>query len=176
MNNIFEARIDTSASGTGLVIPQIQVDRPVVRYTLGGQTVAYPLTPTTDANDTTPLALGGDDFLGVKIIGALQGDGKQVITGQQDNFSKVNFTDIDAEIRKNAYNFMRNTPSGTVVSGVKYVNGDFTLTQRDIDTGKYNTLLVQGNLTIADDINIEKKQLGIIVLNPKGDNVLSLNG
>ena len=144
----------------------IQVS-PYISYTLWNQLISYILSPSEWALNQDPIPYSEAVFYGLKVVGALQWQWKQTVTGQQDNFSDITKIEIRKNIRKNASDLTQGMSNGQVLNGVKYVSGDYTLDTASIN---YETLVVEGDLTI--DQNIETN-LGIIVLD--GDIILENN-
>ncbi|MGE4444873.1 MAG: hypothetical protein AB7E37_07900, partial [Candidatus Altimarinota bacterium] len=151
---LFNTRINTTASAKNLnQTPGLQIEPPVISYQLGGQSVKYYLSEGDGATDISPIKTAGSEFLGVRVIGGIQGTGKSEFTGQQANISNLYNSDQRTIIRKNAYNYVKNMKSGEIVGGVKYVLGDTTLAGEI----NYETLVVvDGNVTITDNVNNSK--------------------
>lgn len=64
----------------------------------------------------------------LKVAGNLQGQGKQTLASQAANFSDISKSNTRAIVRKNAYLLIKGRASSeTVVGGVKYHEGDYTL-------------------------------------------------
>lgn len=78
-------------------------------------------------------------------------------SGRQDAlYFKVEQSTIRNDIRKNIASATRARTSGTVVNGVKYITGNYTLTASDIASSEMETMVIDGgNLLIKD--NIPKK-------------------
>ncbi|MCH2188324.1 hypothetical protein MK079_00655 [Candidatus Gracilibacteria bacterium] len=131
---------------------------PHISYNLGGSTVRYVLTQTDSAFDTDPISYNGGVFYGLHILGNLQGQGKQTVTGQEENFSDITKLELRQDIEQNAYELTQGMTSGQILGGVKYVEGDYDISSAPID---YETLIVSGNLTIDNNIS---SRVGIIVL------------
>ena len=55
------------------------------------------------------------------MVGQIQGQGKQVITGQIKNFSDISLFDIRSSVKKNITEMTRGMKSGDILSGVKYI-------------------------------------------------------
>ncbi|MCK9272017.1 hypothetical protein M0P65_00535 [Candidatus Gracilibacteria bacterium] len=135
---------------------------PYISYNLGGKDIKYILGATDGAIDNSPIILDKAEFLGVKIIGNLQGTGKQTITGQASNFSDLSKSDQRSKIKQNAYKLIKGMNSNTVVNGVKYFEGNINLTGDNLG---FETLVVKnGNVKITGDLNDSGKKLGIIVI------------
>ncbi|MDD3646802.1 MAG: hypothetical protein PHH06_05365 [Candidatus Gracilibacteria bacterium] len=159
----FTARINTSENATSLNDnPGLQINLPIVSYELGGEIVRYYISGQDTGNDTTPVKITGDKFLGVKIVGILQGDGKSEFTGQESNVSDITKAELRQQVRRNAYKYTKNMKSDDVVNSVKYVDGKDIKISGDLD---YETLIVKnGNVIIGGNLNTSGKKLGIIVL------------
>ncbi|NDK08391.1 hypothetical protein EOM39_04050 [Candidatus Gracilibacteria bacterium] len=159
----FETRINSSVYATALNNqPGVQVVLPVISYKVGGKTVRYYLSKYDYANDRTPIDKSGDKFLGVKIIGGLQGAGKYEFTGQGKNIANLYPSNLRTEIRKRAYDYTKKMTNRQVLNRVKYVVGEDAVISGDLD---YETLIVKdGNVVISGDLNTSNKKLGIIIL------------
>ncbi|MDD5376593.1 MAG: hypothetical protein PHH16_00585 [Candidatus Gracilibacteria bacterium] len=158
----FKARINTSSNATSLnQNPGLQINLPIVNYNLGGQVVKYRLSEQDSGSDSTPIKITGTKFLGVRVIGGIQGAGKSEFTGQQANISNIASSEMRAKIRQNAYAYSRNMTSGQIVGGVKYVTGDITISGEQ----DYETLIVKdGNVIINGNLNNSNKLFGIVVM------------
>ncbi|MDD3302386.1 MAG: hypothetical protein PHN31_02445 [Candidatus Gracilibacteria bacterium] len=160
----FDAKINTSINGTSAngTIGLKTNPNPIITYNLGGNSIKYYITSDAGIYDTTPISISDNKkFIGVKVIGELQGQGKQVITGQNSNFSDISKQDTRTTIRKNAYKYITNMTSGQILNKIKYIEGDYTISGEI----NYETLIIKdGNVTINGDLNTNNKNFGIIVL------------
>ncbi|MDD3302297.1 MAG: hypothetical protein PHN31_01980 [Candidatus Gracilibacteria bacterium] len=164
---MFSTRINSSTDATELNnTPGIQISLPIISYDLNGNNVRYYLSEFENGDDTNSVKIIGSNFIGLKVIGELQGNGKAEFTGQEKNISSLSTLDYRTQIRKNAYTYVLNMYNGQILDGVKYVEGNITISG-DQD---YETLVVKdGNVIIEGDLNQSKKKLGIIVLKDNYD-------
>lgn len=160
---LFSARINTSSEEiTSLSTPWLKIESPIISYNLWWEAVKYILSKNNWAIDTAPIDLMWEDFLWVKVIWSLQWDWKQAITWQESNFSDLSLFSMRTDIRKNAYSFIKNLPSWSIVSWVKYVNWEDIIISWDQN---FETLVVKdGNVIINWNLNNSGKKLWIIVL------------
>lgn len=164
----FETRINSSNYATKLNNqPAVQVILPVISYKAwNGQIVRYYLSAYDYGNDRTPITLQWEKFIGVKIIWWLQWAWKYEFTWQWKNISNLYPGNLRAEIRKRAYDYIKNMTSDTIINKVKYVNWDITISWEQ----DYETLVVKnGNVIISWDLNDSNKKLWIIVLKDSYD-------
>lgn len=132
---------------------------PYISYSLGGSSVRYYITQTDRVSDIDPITYNGGVFYGLKVVWGLQGQWKQTVTWQEDNFSDITKLDLRKDIQKNAYDLTQGMTSGQILGGVKYVEGDYVMTHNA--TIDYQTLVVKWDLTIASNITTN---IGLIVL------------
>ncbi|HBB27515.1 TPA: hypothetical protein DCZ36_03410 [Candidatus Gracilibacteria bacterium] len=133
---------------------------PQIYYSLGGVNVGYYISQTELPTDRY-LDTGISEFLGVRVVGQIQGQGKQVITGQIKNFSDISLFDIRSSVKKNITEMTRGMKSGDILSGVKYIEGNTTISGDQ----SYELLVVRnGNVMISDNLNTAGKKLGIIAI------------
>ena len=135
----------------------IQVS-PHISYTLDGQNISYLLTETDHAWDINPIGYDGWVFYGLHIIGNLQWQWKQTVTGQEENFSDITKIEIRRQIQQNASILTSGLTNGQTLDGVKYIVWDYTISSSALG---YETLIVEWNLNI--DTNITNA-MWIIVL------------
>ncbi|EKD44768.1 MAG: hypothetical protein ACD_71C00011G0002, partial [uncultured bacterium (gcode 4)] len=162
-NPTIDYRINAKTDAGVGIVPEVSISgNPVISYTLDGQTVRYRLSATDSPSDTIELNLWWTQMNSLKVVGNLQWQGKQTLASQSANFSDISKSDMRTTIRKNAYTLIRwRTSSETVIGGVKYHEGDYTLSWEPT----YETLIVKnGNLTITENFNTINKKFGIIVL------------
>lgn len=158
----FTARINTSEDATELnQTPWLQINLPIVEYTLDGKTVKYYLSEQDDWNDTTPIKTTGSDFMWVRVIGGIQWAGKSEFTWQEANISNLYNSEQRMLIRKAAYEYVKNMNSWDFIDGVKYVNWDIKMS--DITENFETLVIVNGNL-ILDTNMIQTSLRWIIVL------------
>lgn len=167
---IFSARINTSSWATELNNnPWLQINLPVINYSLAGWNVSYYLSKETDWDDSTPITSEWEEFKWVKILWNLEWDWKQVFTWQEDNFSSVLWLWARAQIRQNAYENISTMNSGQIADGVLYIEWDYTISWNV----SYETLVVKNwNIIISGDLNTSNNKLWLIVLK---DNYSTLN-
>lgn len=133
---------------------------PQIYYSLGGRDVRYYLSQTESPTDRY-LDTGVSEFLWVRVVGQIQGQGKQVITGQIKNFSDISLFDIRSSVKKNVTDMTRGMKNGDIFNGVKYVEWDITL----FGDQSYELLVVRnGNVIISDNLNTVGQKFGIIAL------------
>lgn len=166
-NPLLDFRIEAKTDVWVSLSPGVVIQgNPIISYTLPSwQSIKYRLSATDSSYDNTYISLGGAVINNnIKVVGALQGQGKQSLAWQKTNFSDISKSNIRAIIRKNAYTLIRwRTSSDTVVGGVKYHEGDYDLSWEPVSG--YETLVVNnGNLTISSNFNTSGKKFGIIVL------------
>lgn len=161
-NPTIDYRINAATDAGVSTAPGVSISgNPIISYTLDGQVVRYRLSATDSASDTIDLALWWVQMNSLKVVGSLQWQGKQTLVGQSTNFSDISKSDMRTTIRKNAYTLIRWRTSGTIVWGVKYIDGNTTLSWEP----DYETLIVKnGNLTISNNFNTSNKKFGVIVL------------
>lgn len=136
---------------------------------MDGRITSYELSKGDEGDDRDAIEITGDVFKKIKIIGGLQGNGKQEITGQKSNISNLYTFTQRTEIRKNAYVYTKSMTSGQVVGGIRYVNGSDVTLNSNADVSGYNTLVViNGNVNITENIT-PSDLFGIIVLQDKYD-------
>lgn len=164
---LFNTRINTTASAKNLnQTPWLQIEPPVISYQLWGQSVKYYLSEGDGATDISPIKTAWSEFLWVRVIWGIQWTGKSEFTWQQANISNLYNSDQRTIIRKNAYDYVKNMKNWEIVWWVKYVLGDTTLAWEI----NYETLVVvDGNVTITDNVNNSKKKFWIIVLKDNYD-------
>ena len=169
----FNARINTSDTATVLnKIPGLQINLPIITYTLWWEVVKYQLSEQDAWNDTSPIKTSGNEFLWVRVIGGIQWAGKSEFTWQKVNISSIATFEMRTELRKNAYNYTRSMQSGETVNGVKYIVGDITLSWSQ----DYETLVVKdGNVIITGDLNPSSKKFWIMVLKDGYDTINGFN-
>ncbi len=136
--------------------------RPWVTYKVWTVDVIYRLSQTHVWNDDSPLTYGvGSEFMWVEIIGTYQWQWKQEITWQDSNVSDIMKMWLRSDIRRDAYQYIRNMSNGQTLNNVHYIEWDTSIGW----TLPYETLIVKnGNVTISSDLNITNKSLWIIVL------------
>ncbi|MCT4617170.1 MAG: Ig-like domain-containing protein, partial [Candidatus Gracilibacteria bacterium] len=83
------------------------ITQPIVTYSIGGVNVRYQLGDTQDPNDSTIETEKLNKIAGIKVVGRLQGDGKQQVTGQNGNYTDFTMSDLRESIKKNAYDLIR---------------------------------------------------------------------
>lgn len=131
---------------------------PQIYYSLGGVNVRYYLSQTENPTDRY-IDSGISEFLWVRVVGQIQGQGKQVITGQIKNFSDISLFDIRSSVKKNVTEMTRGMKSGDILGGVKYIEWNTTISGDQ----SYELLVVRnGNVMISDNLNTSGKKLGII--------------
>lgn len=164
---IFYATINTSSWAHSLWTPGIKIQTPIINYTFGWKQVSYYLNAQEEWDNFAPLVNEeSQEFLWVRVIGWIQWAGKSEFTWQKANISNLYNSQMRTEIRKNAYNYVKNMTSGQILNGVKYVKWDITLSWNLT----YETLVVvDGNVIINDNLNIDNKVLWIIVLKDNYD-------
>lgn len=159
----FKARINSSTDASSLnQNPWLQVNLPIISYTLWWQTVRYKLSEQDSWADTTPIKTTIETkFLWVLIIWGIQWAGKSEFTWQKANISNIAPSEMRAKIRQNAYAYIKHMTNGQIVNGVKYVIWD-TIVSGEPD---YETLIVKdGNVIINGNLNASNKKLGIVVM------------
>lgn len=158
----FSARINTSIWATKLnQNPWLQVNLPIVEYTLWWEKVRYYISEKDLWNDTTAIKTVWSEFMWVRVVWWIQWGWKSEFTWQQANISNLYNTEQRTIIRKNAYDYVKSMKSWEVLNGVKYVNGNITISWYQ----NYETLVVTNwNVIINDNLNVDKKTFWIIVL------------
>lgn len=167
---LFSARINTSVSATSLSSnPWIKISddnekSPVqISYNLWWKEVTYYLSdnelPTS--RDVIKIESKSSWFLWIKIIWQKQWWWKLEITWQKSNVSDIATSSVREEIRKNAFNFIKNMKSWQTLNWVKYIKWDINISWDQ----SYETLVVENwNVIISWDLNTSGKKLWIIVL------------
>lgn len=103
-----------------------------------------------------------DKFIWVRVIWNLQSSWNQEITWQNKNFSDISKTDLRTQIRKNAFEYIKNMKNNTIVWNVRYVVWDITISW---EISGYETLIVKDwNVIINWNLNTNKRNFWIIVL------------
>lgn len=168
----FSATINTSTTATS-ILEDIGITispKPVIRYTLWWKQISYKLTSSeSDYTNSLPLVIeNANEFLWVKIIWNLQWQWKQEITWQKWNFSDLSKQDLRTSIRKNAYSYIKNMNSNSILNWVKYVEWDITISWEQ----SYETLVVKNwNVVVDWNLNTSNKKLWIIVLKDWYDSI-----
>jgi hypothetical protein len=167
----FETRINSKYSASNLnQQPKLQVILPIISYiSQSWSLVRFYLSPFDSANDRTPLKIEWKNFIWIKIIWGLQWIWKYEFTGQWKNISNLYPSDLRTQIRKKAYDHIKNMTSWTIINKVKYVNGRDEIISWDLP---YETLVViNWNVIISWDLNNTtlNKKLWIIVLKDNYD-------
>lgn len=147
-------------TNVGSGVPWVEV-HPYITYPLSGKNISFYITQNYNGFANDSVVLAGAKFLGVKVIGTIQGTGKQELTGQDTNFADLTKSTLRDTIRKNAITLARSMPSGTTANGVHYEEWDYSISG-DLP---YETLIVKnGNVTIEDDLNTSGEKLWIIII------------
>jgi len=158
----FVARINTSASATGVTTPWLQINLPTIEYKLDWADIKYKLSLWENAEDITPIFIIWSEFIWLKVVWPQQWEWKWNITWQKSNFSDLTKLEMRWEIRKNAYNLIKSMTSGQISNWVKYVEWDVTLSW---SITAFETLIVKNwNVIINWDLNSDWNKLWIIVL------------
>ncbi len=136
---------------------------PYIKYNLDWKDVRYILSETNLANDNSSIQLWWANFVWVKIIWALQWQWKQTITNQNRNFSSLNKSQIERDLKKNVYRNIRNMKSNDILNWLKYIKWDIMLSW---DNLWYETIIIEDwNLTIYwDYLNKSGSKLWIIMI------------
>lgn len=140
--NIAELRVDAEADI--LSSPNVATDNLIVGFTINGKKVRYYL-------DSISITWEKKETLWVKIIWVQQWNWKWSETGQEENFTDMNKSNLRAKVRKNAFLLTKNLNSWKIINGIKYVEGDYKLTSSD---SWYETLIVKNwNVFITENIS-----------------------
>lgn len=172
-NPTIDFRINSITDAGTSIVPSIYIDKnPIISYSIGGTTVQYRLSAGESGGDDTIISLGGQEINGLKVFGNLQGTGKQVLTNQDSNFTDISASSMRSVIKRNAYRIIAGMTNGQTVNGVKYVEGNYTLSGNP----DYETLVVKnGNVTIAGNVNTSGKKFGIIVMRDNTSDTMNAN-
>lgn len=164
---IFYATLNTSTWAKSLGEPRIKIQTPIINYTFWGKKVSYYLNAEDEWDNFAPLfSTNSQEFIWVRVIGWIQWGWKSEFTWQKANISNLYNSDMRTQVRKNAYNYVKNMSSGQILNGVKYVKWNTTISG-NLD---YETLVVvDGNVIINGDLNSADKSLWIIVLKDNYD-------
>lgn len=174
----FTARMNTSSGASKLAEPGIKIsdiawETPIIiSYTLWWQKVQYYLSADNLPSSREVISIENikESFAWVRVIWGIQWAGKSEFTWQQANISDLYNSDQRVQIRKNAYEYVKNMKNNTIINGVKYSNGNITIP--DADFWKYETLVViNGNVTINQNINAfsNNKLFWVVVLKDNYD-------
>jgi hypothetical protein len=158
----FNARLNTTAWASSLnQTPWLQVNNPIIKYSLWWQNVSYYLTESDGAQDSTPIKTTWWNFMSIKVEGSAQSSWKGTITWQAESNSNLYPNNMRTPLRKNAYSYIKSMRSGDIMDWVKYVEGDINISWDQ----PYETLVVKdGNVIITWNLNPTNKTLWIIVL------------
>lgn len=169
---IFYASMNTATWATKLWEPGLKIAYPpiVSYYFIDGNKkikVRYYLNANEEWDSDDPLIQqDSQEFIWVRVIGWIQWGWKSEFTWQKANISNLYNSEMRTQVRKSAYNYVKNMSSGQILNGVKYVKWNTTISG-NLD---YETLVVvDGNVIINGDLNTADKSLWIIVLKDNYD-------
>ncbi|MBS8122539.1 hypothetical protein [Candidatus Vampirococcus lugosii] len=132
---------------------------PHILYKIGGEDIKYHLGSSTTADDNT-MYLKDIKLMGVKIIGMMQGQGRQSVYGIDPNATNVSTSDVRNIFRKRASLIIRGLSSGEKSGTIHYKEGDLDIS--DLSYDKNDTLVIKnGNLIIDQNVD---KNLGIMLI------------
>jgi hypothetical protein len=158
----FNSRLNTTAWANSLnQNPWLQVNNPIIKYSLGWQNVSYYLTQDDASTDTTPIKTTWTSFMSIKVEGSAQGAWKSNLTWQAEAVSNLYPNDMRTQLRKNTYNYIKNMSTWETLNWVKYVEWDITISWDQT----YETLVVKDwNVIISWNLNPSNNKFWIIVL------------
>ena len=147
---------------------------PYAEYIMKGVNIKSYITPNPADPEDAKIISGNTGAVNrIYIIGNKQTIGKEWYVTTQSDISKMTVVDIRNAIRKNANIAVRlrtpdtaATATPKIINGIKYIEGDYTITDAEANSRDWETLIViDGNVIFqTDKFNATEDKAAIIVL------------